>query len=172
MKRILILLLAIMPIAASAQGFQIEDGKIIWQKIYATDMTISDIHKSMVISDAYYDITILSDCIVAKIKPFKYIPEDYGFRWGNSSVLLLNGAIGPILLRIDIKEGRYRVTASNILVTDITPGGLDAMGTTTRLEDVALTDGTPNKFMTSQLAPIFDHFLNLMTAFYKADDDW
>ena len=172
MRRILILLLAIMPTIASAQGFQIEDGQVTWRKIYTADLTISDIHKAMVISDDYYDITVLSDCVVAKTKPVKYVPEDYGFKWGNSHTTLLNGALGPITLRIDVKEGRYRVTAYNMIITDITPTGLLPAGTQTRIENIGLDDDSPNKTMTTQLAPIFDHLLNHLTSFQKVDDDW
>lgn len=172
MKRILILLLALMPIIASAQGFQIDEGAIKWQKIYESDMTISDIYKCIVVSNDFYDIQILSDCIVAKSRPVKYVPEEYGFRWGNSNTLLLNGAIGPIFLQIDVKEGRYRVTAKDISVTDITSGDIVPKGSVVRLEEVALNNGVPNNMMTSQFAPIFDHFLNRLTSFNKVEDDW
>ena len=172
MKRILILLLALMPIIASAQGFQIDEGAIKWQKIYESDMTISDIYKCIVVSNDFYDIQLLSDCIVAKSRPVKYVPEEYGFRWGNSNTLLLNGAIGPIFLQIDVKEGRYRVTAKDISVTDVTSGDIVPRGSVIKLEEVALDKGIPNNMMTSQFAPIFDHFLNRLTSFYKVDDDW
>lgn len=161
-----------MPIAAGAQGFQIEDGEITWRKIYTADMTVSDIHKAMVISDDYYDIVTFHDCIVAKTKPIDYIPEDYGFRWANSHTTLLNGALGPITLRIDVKEGRYRVTAYDMIITDITPTGLLPVGAQTHIEELALDGNSPNKTMTTQLAPIFDHLLNRLTSFQKVDDDW
>ena len=172
MKQIIILLLALISLKASAQGFQIDEGTIKWQKIYESDMTISDIYKYIVVSNDFYDIQLLSDCIVAKSKPVKYVPEEYGFRWGNSSTLLLNGAIGPIFLQIDVKDGRYRVTAKDIGVTDITSGGIVPIGSVTMLEEVALNDGAPNNIMTSQFAPIFDLFLNRLTTFYKVQEDW
>lgn len=172
MKRIIILLLALMPFVASAQGFHIDKGAIKWVKIYESDMTISDIYKCIVVSNNFYDIQILSDCIVAKSIPVKYVPEEYGFRWGNSNTLLLNGAIGPIFIQIDVKEGKYRVTAKDICVTDITSGDIIPKGSVTRLEEAALNDGVPNNMMASQFAPIFDHFLNRLTAFQKVDDDW
>lgn len=172
MKRIIILLLALMPIVASAQGFQIENNTITWQKVYQSNMTIDDIYKTIITSNNFYDVERLDGCIFAKTKPIDYKPEDYGFKWGNSNTLLLNGAVGPVALRIDVKEGRYRVTASDMMVTDITPGGFTPMGSVTRLEDVGLKRGAPNNMMTDQFAPVFSQYIERLVSFTKVEDDW
>ena len=172
MKRLLILLLALMPLSAFAQGFQIENNQIKWQKVYDSDMTLTDIYIAMVTSNEYADIQVLDDCIVATIKPVDYVPEDYGFRYGNSNTLLLNGALGPVLLRIDVKEGRYRATATDIRITDVTSGGLTPMGYESILEDYALKRGAPNKMMVEQFSPVFDQFLTRKTTFTKVNDEW
>lgn len=172
MRKILILLLALLPAIASAQGFQIENGQISWQKIYTSDMTLSEIHTAMVVSNDFADIQVLDNRIVAVIKPVDYVPEDYGFQYGNSNTLLLNGALGPINVRIDVKEGRYRVTATDLTVTRITSGGMLPKGYESKLEDYALKRGVPNKMMTEQFAPVFGQFLERTTSFTKVEDDW
>ena len=172
MKRLFILLLALMPIGAFAQGFQIENGQIKWQKVYNTDMTFDDIYTAMITSNDFDEIQALEGCIIAKIKPVDYVPEDYGFRYGNSNTLLLNGALGPVTVRIDVKEGRYRVTATDIIVTRTTSGGMLPRGYQSKLEDYALKRGQPNSQMTDQFAPIFEQFLTRKTTFTKVDDEW
>lgn len=172
MKRIIILLLALMPIVASAQEFNYDNQKITWKKVYQSELTIDDIYKCIITSNNFYDVEQLEGCIVAKTKPIDYKPEDYGFRWGNSNTLLLNGAVGPVALRIEVKEGRYRVIASDMMVTDITPGGMTPMGTKTRLEDVAFRRGVPNSMMTDQFAPVFRKYIERLVSFTKEDDKW
>ena len=115
---------------------------------------------------------MIGNCIVAKTKPIDYKPESYGFKWGNSCTLLLNGAVGPVSLRIDVKEGRYRVTASDMKVTDITPGGLTPMGETTDIELVSLRRGAPTKLLSEQIAPIFEKYIVRLVSFTKVDDEW
>ena len=172
MKRLLILLLALMPLSALAQGFQIEDNTIKWQKVYNTDMTFDEIYTAIVTSNDFDEIQALDNCIIAKIKPVDYVPEDYGFRYGNSNTLLLNGALGPVTVRIDVKEGRYRVTATDIIVTRTTSGGMLPRGYQSKLEDYALKKGQPNSMMTDQFAPVFEQFLTRKTTFTKVEDDW
>jgi hypothetical protein len=172
MKRLLILLLAIMPLSAMAQGFQFENNTVTWQKVYDSDMTLSDIYTAMMSSNDFIDIQLLEDRIFASIKPVNYVPEDYGFRYGNSCTLLLNGALGPISIRIDVKEGRYRVTASDFCITDITPGGFTPVGYIDKLDDYAFKKGAPSKLMIDQFAPVFGKFLERKTTFTKVDDEW
>ena len=172
MKRFLILLLALLPITAAAQNFHIENGQIKWQKVYDSDMTFAELHTAIVVSNDYEDIQVLDNCIMATLKPVDYIPEDYGFKYGNSNTLLLNGALGPIAVRIDVKEGKYSVSATNILITRITSGGMLPLGYKSKLEDYALKRGAPNKMMTEQFGPVFDKFLTRKTTFKKTDDDW
>lgn len=172
MKRILIILLALMPIMAGAQDFRINDNTITWQKVYQSDLTINDIYKTIIGSNNYYNVERLDDCIIAKSKPIPFRLEDYGMKWSNTCTLLTNGAIGPIVLRIDVKEGRYRVTASDMVVTDITPGGLSPVGETTRIEDVSLRRGEPTKLFYDQIVPVFGKCLERLATFTKEGDDW
>ena len=172
MKRLLILLLALMPMSAFAQGFQIEDNTIKWQKVYNTDMTFTELYTAVVATNDFYEIQALDNCIIAKIKPVDYVPEDYGFRYGNSNTLLLNGALGPVTVRIDVKEGRYRVTATDIIVTRTTSGGMLQRGYQSKLEDYALKRGQPNNMMAEQFGPVFEKFIIRKTTFIKVEDDW
>ena len=155
-----------------AQNFLFENGQIKWQKVYESDMTFAEIHTAVVVSNDYEDIQVLDNCIFATLKPVDYVPEDYGFEYWDSNTLLLNGALGPIAVRIDVKEGRYRVTATNILITDITSGGLLPLGYKSKLEDYALKRGAPNKMMTEQFGPVFEKFLTRKTTFKKINDEW
>ena len=172
MKRLLILLLALMPLSALAQGYKFENNTITYQYIQDTDMSFSELHTAVVASNDFTDIQVLDNRIVAKIKPENYVPEEYGFKWGNSNTLLLNGALGPIAVRIDYKEGRYRITATDIKVTDITPGGVTPKGYQSKLEDYALKKGQPNNMMVEQFGPVFEKFIIRKTTFIKVEDDW
>ena len=172
MKRLLILLLALMPLSALAQGYKFENNTITYQYIQDTDMSFSELHTAIVASNDFTDIQVLDNRIVAKIKPENYVPEDYGFRYGNSNTLLLNGALGPVTVRIDVKEGRYRVTATDIIVTRTTSGGMLQRGYQSKLEDYALKRGQPNNMMAEQFGPVFEKFIIRKTTFIKVEDDW
>ncbi|MBR5199468.1 MAG: hypothetical protein IKW20_06530 [Bacteroidales bacterium] len=171
-KYFFILLLVLISPLCKAQEFYIDQEQLTWQMVYHRNVSIDDIHKQMAYSGGFQNIVKIDDCIFADIKPVPFKPADYGMKRGSSPTILLNGAIGTIHIRIECKEGRYRVTANNMYITDITSGGFSPMGSVTKLDDLVLADGEPNEYFNT-VAPVFQKVINSKVTFVaQEEEEW
>lgn len=174
MKKIVLTLvfIAFSCMSIMAQDFFIEEGKIKWQKIINEDANIKDIHKAMVMSYDFMNVNLYNDFITAEIKPVRFKSEDYGMKWGNTPTVLSNGAIGPIFIIVEVKEGRYRITASHIRITSVTQSSNYLNGAFTELEEIVMTDDVFNDSMEKTYASVFGKFLDGKLNFKLEEEEW
>lgn len=165
-------------LSAMAQGFSIDEGKVSWQFVFPAELTegavtMDDIYKAIIYSDDYRDIVKVSeDILVAELKPVMLNVEDYGFKRMRSPLFLLHYKTGPITIRVETREGRYRVTAANIRLTNRT-SNLVAIGAVEDIEDYVLTDGAPNEFLVDFVAPMLgDYFVSSFLFKPMEEEEW
>jgi hypothetical protein len=165
-------------LSAMAQGFSADEGKLSWQFVFPAELTegavtMDDIYKAVIYSDDYTNIVKVSeDILVARLNPVLLKVEDYGFRRMQSPLFLLNYMIGPMTVRIETREGRYRVTASNIRVTNVT-SNFGAIGAVEDIENYVLTDGAPNDQLIDYAAPMLgDYFIKTFLFKPQEEEEW
>ena len=139
MKKFTLLLLSfIATFAAQAQNtLIIDNGNLIWQKIYYTSRTQSDIITSLRTSGKVANIDITDEVIVCNIPSTKFDYEAAGFKRGSTPMYLLGNDF-TAFVRIQIKEDRYRVTVSDILLTTSIETPISKIGETTEIEFYAV----------------------------------
>lgn len=119
MKRILLLLL-IAPIACFAQleanNFKVTpEGRVIWQKVYeAPEVTFDDLVNTVSANHLFYDVQVMDGKITCLAEGIKTNPGALGFSAMATSFYALGNM--KAYFTIDYKEGRYRITGTNISV--------------------------------------------------------
>lgn len=103
MKKTLLLLLFIPFLSFSQKQLEIENGEIIWQKVYETNLTKEEIKSSI---KANPILNPILDNLSGTANPVKMECEE-------TIPIYLEGKIQFFVL-IQLKENRYRVTISNI----------------------------------------------------------
>lgn len=165
-------------LSAMSQGFSIDENKVSWQFVFPAELTegavtMDDVYKAVIYSDDYRDIVKVSDDIlVAELKPVMLNVEDYGFKRMRSPLFLLHYKIGAVTVRIETREGRYRVTATNIRLTNQT-SNFAAIGAVEDIENYVLTDGAPNEQFTEYVAPMLgDYFVRTFLFKPQEEEEW
>lgn len=112
MKRILILLLALMPFMVNAQGLEIDNEyKIVtWSKVYNTDMTQDEILQHILAYKYLDNVVSHGNMIAGDIPPVHLNYEAAGYSRMKVALYLSNGKFtGRMVLRF--KDGRYKAEA-------------------------------------------------------------
>ena len=121
MKRIIILLLALMPIVASAQGLVIdhEEKKVIWSEIRESDVTFDDAFEYILAYRILDNVVTHNNMIAGDIVPVYLDYESAGYGRMKVPLYLSNGKFAcRIILRF--KEGRYMAEATDLRFFDVT----------------------------------------------------
>ena len=161
MKRILILLLALMPVIVSAQELDIYESDVSWHKVYATDMTQDEIITQILAYNFLDDVVIHGNMIAGNIRPAYLDYEGAGYTRMKVPIYLSQGTFsGRYVIRF--KEGRYRVDVFNMYFTD-TEGSM--YGRT----DLA---STVDDFAFDATSKIIVEYLSRITQFQKWNDEW
>ena len=166
MKAILILLLTTV---INQSSFSVDyAGDLIWEHIYQTDMTSSELHKSLHLSSCFTNIEKIDDTFyLAKIPGCKVDYEKYGFKRMKLPLWVCNTDIGQSVAIIQYKEGRYKVTIKNINLSTKTTLGYGKM------RDNALTNRrtisiSAKEYLDKIYSPIFESLCELE----KFSDNW
>lgn len=141
-KFILSLVVVILAISNSfAQescNFRIVDGsRIIWQKVYDTELSESDLFDIIVNSGSAYNVTCLGGKITYNLDRVKIDYKRVGYTWANTPLYVANTDLS-CFVTIQVKGMRYRVTVENIILTDNITTGLFIEGDTHPIETWAL----------------------------------
>lgn len=121
MKRIIILLLALMPIVASAQGLVIdhEEKKVIWSEIRESDVTFDQALEYILAYRILDNVVTHNNMIAGDIVPVYLDYESAGYGRMKVPLYLSNGKFAcRIILRF--KEGRYMAEATDLRFFDVT----------------------------------------------------
>ncbi|MBX2960629.1 MAG: hypothetical protein KF732_11825 [Flavobacteriales bacterium] len=119
MKKILFIFLITFSLNSYSQtdtsNFIIEESKVLWQKIYDTDLTKDELKTSIKESGLFTNIEINEDKIQAELKQQKIdISKTKYSVMGIPVFVTLNDYKGLVI--IELKEKKYRVTFKNIIL--------------------------------------------------------
>lgn len=115
MKRIIILLLALIPVATNAQQFDVdtENGIVGWSKVCKSTMSQDEITQQILAYDFLDNIVIHGNMIAADIKPIFLNYEGAGYTRMRSPIYITNYMFtGRILYQF--KDGRFKVDVFNM----------------------------------------------------------
>lgn len=96
-------------------SFKIKDNAIIWQNVYNDSRDIAIIQNE--VKHYLSDATVLNENSMSG-KLNSYIANLNGRSRGMSTIFILNNSFSANV-KIDFKQGRYRVTLSNIITTSL-----------------------------------------------------
>lgn len=119
MKRIIILLLALMPVMASAQGLVIdhEAKKVIWAEIRESDVTYDQALEYILAYRVLDNVVTHNNMIAGDLVPAHLDYESAGYGRMKVPLYLSNGRFAcRIILRF--KEGRYMAEATDLRFLD------------------------------------------------------
>ena len=156
MKRIVILLLALLPVTASAQKFNTEGG-VSWSCVYETDMTQDDIYKQVLAYGFIEDAIIYENMIVGNITPVSLDYAGAGYSRMKVPLYLSNGQFSGRYV-MQFKEGKYRVDVYNMYFFDST-------GRTS-------FNSCAGEFGFDIATKIIGDYLNNNSQFQKWSDEW
>lgn len=175
MKQFLFLFVAMGLQAYAQHNMQMQDRSVSWQKVYENPITPEAMRAHLLQQGTVKAIDSLPNALLVTIEG---LPMDYkgagGTEMGTS--MYLSRSLWQLVARVAFKDGRYRVTASQMRgVFDYGAGILQQQGSTTLLEDAALrkrgTEFRPG-FLKND-APIIDHTLTRFFTYTEAlNGDW
>lgn len=168
MKRIVILLASILASVTmmQAQNFNAEDGKIYWQKVYEKDI---DIVSSLTNAGIFTDITMINGVVSARMNQTAI--DLNGRSTMNVPILIRDGNL-TCFVRIQSKEGRYRVTVEQFKIHNKYEENNEA-GIELEFWYIKKQDSSLKPNFTKTAAPVLDDMLSDLFEFSdKLDDEW
>ena len=168
MKRIVILLASVLASVTmmQAQNFNAEDGKIYWQKVYEKNI---DIVSSLTNAGIFTDITSTNGIVSARMKQTAI--DLNGRSAMNVPILIRDGNL-TCFVRIQSKEGRYRVTVEQFKIHNKYEENNEA-GTELEFWYIKKQDSTLKPNFIKTAAPVLDDMLSDLFEFSnKLDDEW
>jgi hypothetical protein len=116
--------------------FKIVDGKVIWQKVFDYNDTIN-------VRDLFIEKNILTDVaetnqkMIGKLKPLKFDYKSAGFKLMSTPIYILSSDLTGNV-SVETKEGKYRITIDNFILTSNMDGGFIKKGEESNYEFYAL----------------------------------
>lgn len=168
MKRIVILLASLLASYTMmlAQNFNAEDGKIYWQKVYEKEI---DIVSALTNAGIFTDITTTNGVVSARMKQTAI---DLNGRSTMSVPILIRDGNMTCFVRIQSKEGRYRVTVEQFKIHNKYEEN-NEVGTELEFWYIKKQDSSLKPAFNKTAAPVLDDMLSDLFAFNdKLDDEW
>lgn len=151
---------------AQANNFHSADGKIYWQKIYEKEL---DVVSALTNAGIFTDITTVNGVVSARMKQTAI---DLNGRSAMSVPILIRDGNMTCFIRIQSKDGRYRVTVEQFKIHDKYEKDNEA-GTELEFWYIKKQDSSLKPTFIKTAAPILDDMLSELFAFNnKLDDEW
>lgn len=176
MKSIFTLIAITLSLVANSQidtcnNFRIVDNKIVWQKVYLSNITKRDIVQSMLHSGNFKNIDTSTASIIATSisAPIDY--KKLGFNNFDAPIFIRDSYVNFFVV-IDSKEGRYRATAKSINTEQRYTDPFSEMGTKITMEERFVKNGMfKNLFKSSKASLIFDKYFTDLFLFKPLKPD-
>ncbi|WP_026934271.1 hypothetical protein [Christiangramia echinicola] len=156
-------------------NFSIDEGKLIWQKVYETELNQDELLNEIKASGNFQEIESFGDKISANItrRELKFVEVGES----NSTIpiyIASNDITGFILF--EFKDNKYRVTIKNIKLVKQYKDALSDEGELTNIEDFALKnkDAELKKSFLKKPSKVIDFTFSKLTKIEKSskDNDW
>ena len=119
------------------ENFKLEEGNLIWEKVYETELSSDEILKSFKISGIIKDIDTLGNSITGTIKNLDLDYKGFGKTEMNTAMYISRNYFKSFIL-IEMKEGRYRITLKEMKLVQKYSDGLSEEGEISELKDYAV----------------------------------
>lgn len=161
--------------AQETSNFTIIDGdKLIWQKVYETKLSEEELLNTLINSGNFTDIVTIDGKTTFNVNRINVDYESAGYSRMDIPIYVSANDLS-CFVTIQVKEGRYRVTAEKISLVSHTTGGLYVEGETTPIETHAVKRGGYTNHFNKSPKIIYDKCLtDLFVIKEKAyiNEDW
>ncbi|MBN2520414.1 MAG: hypothetical protein JXB17_07920 [Bacteroidales bacterium] len=111
-----------------SNNFILNDDKTIkWQYIHESDIGFDEILEAIKGKGYFENINEGDGYIICDFKPYEIPYEKYGYTTMNAPIYISRNVVSASL-KFELKEGRYRVTIKNILLTQNVDDNFSQMG--------------------------------------------
>lgn len=118
-------------------NFEIENGQLIWQKVFDTDLTKEQFINEIKSSGQFDNIIENNENFTAEINQLSLDFKGYGISELSTPIYIARSYLKAFVL-IEFKEQRYRVTLKSIKLVQKYEDALSKVGETTDIEIFAL----------------------------------
>jgi hypothetical protein len=108
------IILLISSIVYSQENLRLDNGSLIWQKVYETKSDIKTLLLAVKTERKFSNVDLIDDVIVFDMIDIEPLIKESGFKRMSIPIYLSSNLYAKG--KIDIKEGRFRVTVSNIKI--------------------------------------------------------
>jgi hypothetical protein len=159
-------------LTVSAQiDFSIDNGSVIWQKVYDTPIT-SESAVKMLHDGPITNIEQHDGYLTGEIENLSLDSKGAGMKL-MTTPFYISGSNYDAKVRIEIKDGRYRVSISNIILTQKTNAGIFKLGETYSLEEMVVMRGKFKKAFVKKHAQVFTFtFDKIFTPSISSPEEW
>lgn len=175
MKRIIfIATLLFVSIQATAGDFIVHDGKLVWQGVFESDKDLAALEELLVTNGKFFDIINTGDRITCRCDRETLDPREFGYNIGTLPMYVAANDVS-FFCTIQAKNGRYRVTLDQFVLTNNRDGGLFQEGKTESIETFAVSNGELKGQFVKKTAQIYDKFFTKMFTIEEKsyiDDNW
>jgi len=173
MKKLIVMLFVLPFIAISqteANNFKIENGSLVWQKVFESDVNPNDLFTN-ILSKGYFKDVNRTDSTLTGI--FEGIEPDYK-GYGSSELStpmyisrsFINGGVS-----IQVRQGRYRVVLSNLTFEQKYDDALTKQGEKTKIETFSGRKDLKRAFL-KKPANILTFTFDKIFQYQETDDNW
>lgn len=174
MKKLLIIPLLFLSLITFAQGnFLVEDGKVIWRKVYESETDVYKLTQALKSTGNFKEVEGSTDQITGSFENVDADLKAAGYSRATAPIYISTSFFSGSYV-VDMKDGKYRVSIKNIMLTSKNDDPFSKMG-----QKETLTSYVVNK--SNQFKPHFINtgskildktFLNMFELNGKVADEW
>lgn len=161
---------------AQKENFTSVNRQIQWQKVYETSFSQNEILSIIKNSGKFTNIFTDNDSLTGSFSDLMADYKGAGSTTMGTTIYVQNSSINANF-KIDFKEGKYRVTITNILLNELMDLGLGISNTKSPIENYTLKNGKDEfrKTFEQRDARIYNYtFTNFFdfSKYRKSEDNW
>lgn len=134
------------------ENFNLEDGNLVWQKVYETELSNDEIIKSFKTSGIVKDLENLENSLTGTIENLDLDYKGFGKTEMNTAMYISRSYFKSFVL-IELKEGRYRITLKEMKLVQKYSDGLNEEGEISELKDYAVKNNNSDFRKSFKKAP-------------------
>ena len=146
--------------AQETSNFTIIDGtKLIWQKVYETNLSEQELLNTLINSGNFTDILSVDGKTTFNVNRAKVDYESAGYTRMDIPIYVSGNDLS-CFVTVQVKEGRYRVTVERMSLVAHTTGGLYVEGESSPIETHAVKKGGYTNHFNKSPKVIYDKCLS------------
>ncbi len=149
------------------------EGKVYWQRVYPTDLSHEELLDIIVNDGNFVDVND-GEVITFRLIRGKVDFKQLGFSRGSLPLYATASDI-TCFVTIQIKDGRYRITADNILTVENRTDGMFKEGDENPIETWAVKKGEISNAFSKIPSQLYNGYFSNLFLFQKKsyiDDEW